>query len=89
MQVHVHDDGPKEEQAIAVTEKKGFALRKSQGNSCANSKAITECEGNGKATVLFNMENGKLIGVHILGLHAADYLQQMANAVSAITAVKG
>ena len=38
--------------------------------------------------VLFNKDNGKLLGVHIIGIHAADLIQECSNAVSAGTTVE-
>lgn len=80
--------GPTEEQAIAMAEKEGWTLGKSQGNFRANSKALAEGEGNGIAKVLFNKDTGKVVAVHIIGLHAADLIQECANAVAAGTTVQ-
>lgn len=80
--------GPTEEQAIEMAKEQGFTLGKSQGNFRANSKALAEGEGNGIAKVLFNKESGKVIAVHIIGLHAADLIQECANAVAAGTTVQ-
>lgn len=80
--------GPTEEQAIEMAEKEGWTLGKSQGNFRANSKALAEGEGNGIAKVLFNKETGKVVAVHIIGLHAADLIQECANAVAAGTTVQ-
>jgi dihydrolipoamide dehydrogenase len=80
--------GPTEEQAILKAEKEGWTLGKSTGSFKANSKALAEGEGNGMAKVLFNKETGKVVAVHIIGLHAADLIQECANAVSAGTTVK-
>ena len=80
--------GPTEEQAIEMAEKEGWTLGKSQGNFRANSKALAEGEGNGIAKVLFNKDTGKVVAVHIIGLHAADLIQECANAVAAGTTVQ-
>jgi dihydrolipoamide dehydrogenase len=80
--------GPTEEQAIEMAKKQGWTLGKSQGNFRANSKALAEGEGNGIAKVLFNKETGKVVAVHIIGLHAADLIQECANAVAAGTTVQ-
>ena len=80
--------GPTEEQAIEMAKAQGFTLGKSQGNFRANSKALAEGGGNGIAKVLFNKETGKVIAVHIIGLHAADLIQECANAVAAGTTVQ-
>ena len=80
--------GPTEEQAVEMAEKEGWTLGKSQGNFRANSKALAEGEGNGIAKVLFNKDTGKVVAVHIIGLHAADLIQECANAVAAGTTVQ-
>jgi dihydrolipoamide dehydrogenase len=80
--------GPTEEQAIILAEKEGWTLGKSQGSFKANSKALAEGESNGMAKVLFKKETGHVVAVHIIGLHAADLIQECANAVSAGTTVK-
>lgn len=80
--------GPTEEQAIERAEKEGWTLGKSQGNFRANSKALAELEGNGIAKVLYNKDNGKVVAVHIIGIHAADLIQECANAVAAGTTVQ-
>eukprot|EP00522_Entomoneis_paludosa_P017053 CAMPEP_0172440082 /NCGR_PEP_ID=MMETSP1065-20121228/852_1 /TAXON_ID=265537 /ORGANISM="Amphiprora paludosa, Strain CCMP125" /LENGTH=525 /DNA_ID=CAMNT_0013188863 /DNA_START=147 /DNA_END=1724 /DNA_ORIENTATION=- len=80
--------GPTEEQAIERAEKEGWELGKSQGNFRANSKALAEGEGNGIAKVLYNKGTGKVVAVHIIGMHAADLIQECANAVAAGTTVQ-
>lgn len=80
--------GPTEEQAIERAEKEGWTLGKSQGSFRANSKALAELEGNGMAKVLYNKDTGKVVAVHIMGIHAADLIQECANAVAAGTTVQ-
>eukprot|EP00980_Cylindrotheca_fusiformis_P013268 scaffold3373_cov137-Cylindrotheca_fusiformis.AAC.28 len=80
--------GPTEEQAMELAKKEGWTLGKSQGSFRANSKALAEGEGNGMAKVLFKKETGHVIAVHIIGLHAADLIQECANAVAAGTTVQ-
>ena len=38
--------------------------------------------------VLYNKSTGKVIAVHIIGIHAADLIQECANAVAAGTTVQ-
>jgi dihydrolipoamide dehydrogenase len=45
-------------------------------------------ESTGIAKCLFNKDTGKVLGVHIIGMHAADLIQECANAISAGTTVK-
>jgi dihydrolipoamide dehydrogenase len=80
--------GPTEEQCVELASKQGWTLGKSTGSFRANSKALAEGEGAGMAKVLFNKDTGKVVAVHIIGLHAADLIQECANAVSAGTTVQ-
>ena len=80
--------GPTEEQCIERAAAEGWELGKSVGSFRANSKALAEGEGAGMAKVLFNKETGKVVAVHIIGLHAADLIQECANAVAAGTTVQ-
>lgn len=47
-----------------------------------NAKAIAEGETDGLAKVIFRPDNGQILGVHIFGLHAADLIQEAANAMA-------
>lgn len=80
--------GLSEEQAKAKAEKEGFKLGKSIGHFRANSKALAEGEPDGIAKVLVNKDTEELLGVHIIGLHAADLIQECANAMAAGTTVR-
>lgn len=80
--------GPTEEQAIEIADKEGWTLGKSQGSFRANSKALAEGESAGMAKVLFKKETGDVVAVHIIGLHAADLIQECANAIAAGTTVQ-
>lgn len=80
--------GPTEEQAIVLAETEGWTLGKSMGSFRANSKALAEGESGGIVKVLFNKDTGKVVAVHIIGLHAADLIQECANAVAAGTTVQ-
>lgn len=80
--------GPTEEQCIERAEKEGWTMGKSMGNFRANSKALAEGEAAGIAKVLFNKDSGEVVAVHIIGLHAADLIQECANAVAAGTTVQ-
>ena len=48
----------------------------------ANSKALAEMESDGLMKLIFRKDNGEVLGAHIYGLHAADLIQEVANAVS-------
>lgn len=80
--------GPTEEQATEMAEKEGWEMGISKGNFRANSKALAEGEGNGIAKVIYNKGTGKVVAVHIIGIHAADLIQECSNAVAAGTTVQ-
>jgi len=80
--------GLTEEQAIEDAKKKGYSLGKASSSFKSNSKALIENETEGIAKVLFNKETEEIVGVHILGLHASDLIQECANAVSSGTTVR-
>jgi len=73
--------GPTEEQAKEKAEKEGFEIGISSGNFKANSKALAEGAGDGVAKVIFRKDTKEVIAVHIIGLHAADLIQECANAI--------
>lgn len=80
--------GLTEDQAKAKATSEEFKLGKSTSYFKANSKALAENEGEGIAKVLFNDGTGEILGVHIIGLHAADLIQECSNAMAAGTTVK-
>jgi dihydrolipoamide dehydrogenase len=48
-----------------------------------NSKALAEKETEGLAKIIYRKDNGELLGVHIIGIHASDLIQEAANAIAA------
>ena len=80
--------GLDEDAAKARADEQGFELGKAVGHFRANSKALAEGEGDGIAKVLFNKDTEQILGVHIIGLHAADLIQECANAKAAGTTVR-
>lgn len=80
--------GPTEEQCIVKAAAEGWTLGKSSGSFKANSKALAEGEGNGMAKCLYKKETGEVVAVHIIGMHAADLIQECANAVAVGTTVQ-
>jgi len=73
--------GPTEEQAREKAEAEGWELGISTGSFRANSKALAEGEGDGIAKVMFRKDTTEVVGVHIVGLHAADLIQECSNAI--------
>ena len=80
--------GLTEEQAVIKAEKEGWTLGKSVSNFRANSKALAEDEANGIAKILYNKETGLCVGAHIIGIHAADLIQECAMAIETKKTVK-
>lgn len=43
---------------------------------------MAENEGEGMAKILYNGISGEILGVHIIGLHAADLIHEASNAIA-------
>ena len=71
------DFNPKE-----ISKKENFTLGVVKSFFKANSKALAELESDGLLKLIFNKDNGKVLGAHIFGLHAADLIQEISNAIS-------
>jgi dihydrolipoamide dehydrogenase len=80
--------GMTEPQAKAKAEAEGFKIESVRTYFKGNAKAIAEGETEGIAKVIFRPDNGQLLGVHIFGLHAADLIQEAANAMKLKTPVQ-
>ncbi len=74
--------GLTEADAKELAIKEGFDLGIVRSYFKANSKALAELESDGLMKLLFRKDNGEVLGAHIYGLHAADLIQEVANAVS-------
>ena len=74
--------------AKALAAQDGFELGSVRSYFKANSKALAELEGEGLMKLLFNKATGEVLGAHIYGLHAADLIQEIANAVARRQSVK-
>ena len=48
----------------------------------SNAKALAELDSDGLMKLLFRKDNGEVLGAHIYGLHAADLIQEVANALA-------
>lgn len=60
----------------------GFEIASARSYFKGNSKALAEGETDGLAKVIFRKDTGEILGVHILGLHASDLIQEAANAIA-------
>ena len=74
--------GLTQEQAEEKGAKEGFPVKVSKTSFKANTKALAELEGEGMAKVVYNGISGEILGVHIIGLHAADLIHEASNAVA-------
>jgi len=74
--------GLSEEQAKELSKKEEFPLGNVRSYFKANSKALAELESDGLMKLLFRKDNGEILGAHIYGLHAADLIQEVANALA-------
>ena len=74
--------GLSEADAKELAAKEGFELGLVRSYFKANSKALAELESDGLMKLLFNKASGEVLGAHIYGLHAADLIQEIANAVA-------
>ena len=80
--------GLSEPQAKELGEKEGFAIATARTYFKGNSKALAEGETDGIAKIIYRKDTGELLGVHIIGLHAADLIQEAANAIAQRQAVQ-
>lgn len=80
--------GLSEVEAKALAVEAGFELGTVRSYFKANSKALAELESDGIMKLLFNKNTGEVLGAHIYGLHAADLIQEVANAVARRQSVK-
>jgi dihydrolipoamide dehydrogenase len=74
--------GLTEPAAKALARAEGFEIATVRSYFKANSKALAEGESEGLAKVIYRKDTGEILGVHIIGLHAADLIQEAANAIA-------
>ncbi len=74
--------GLSEVDAKQEAERLGFELGVVRSYFKANSKALAELESDGLLKLLFRKDSGEVLGAHLFGLHAADLIQEIANAVA-------
>ena len=75
---------------VGLTEPQAKELGKTEGFEVAavrtyfkgNAKAIAEGESEGIAKIVYRKDTGEVLGTHIIGLHAADLIQEAANAIA-------
>ena len=74
--------GLTEAQAKELGSKEGFKVATAKTYYKGNSKALAEGETEGMAKIIYRKDTGELLGVHIIGIHASDLIQEAANAIS-------
>ncbi|KAG2493716.1 hypothetical protein HYH03_008229 [Edaphochlamys debaryana] len=74
--------GVTQEKAEEMAKEQGFKLGISKTSFKGNSKALAEKEGDGMAKMLYRKDTGEILGVHIIGLHAADLIHEASNAIA-------
>ncbi|CAO2208104.1 unnamed protein product [Urochloa humidicola] len=80
--------GLTEPQAREKADKEGFEISVVKTSFKANTKALAENEGDGLAKMIYRPDTGEILGVHILGLHAADLIHEASNAIALGTRVQ-
>lgn len=74
--------GLNEPQAKELGQKEGFEVATAKTYFKGNSKALAEKETDGLAKIIYRQDTGELLGVHIIGIHASDLIQEAANAIA-------
>ena len=74
--------GLTEPAAKELASHEGFEVAAVRSYFKGNSKAIAEGETDGIAKVIYRKDTGEMLGAHIIGLHAADLIQEAANAIA-------
>ncbi|CAN6469132.1 unnamed protein product [Victoria cruziana] len=80
--------GLTETSAREKAEKEGFEISVAKTSFKANTKALAENEGEGLAKLIYRPDTGEILGVHILGLHAADLIHEASNAIAMGTRIQ-
>ncbi len=74
--------GLTEAQAKELGEQEGWKVATVKSFYKGNSKALAEGETEGVAKIIYRQDTGELLGVHIIGIHASDLIQEAANAIA-------
>lgn len=74
--------GLNEPQAKELAKNEGFEVGTAKTYFKGNSKALAEKETDGIAKIIYRKDTGELLGVHIIGIHASDLIQEAANAIA-------
>ena len=74
--------GLTEPQAKELAKAEGFKVKAVRSYFKANSKALAESEADGIAKLIYREDTGEILGGHIIGLHAADLIHEVSNAIA-------
>lgn len=74
--------GLTEPAAKELAEDEGFTVKTVRSYFKGNSKALAEGETDGLAKVVYREDTGEVLGVHIIGIHASDLIQEAASAIA-------
>ncbi|XWK91264.1 MAG: dihydrolipoyl dehydrogenase [Phormidium sp.] len=74
--------GMTETAAKELGSKEGFEVASVRSYFKGNSKAVAEGEADGIAKVIYRKDNGEILGVHIIGLHASDLIHEASSAIA-------
>lgn len=74
--------GLNEPQAKELGKNEKFEVATTKTYFKGNSKALAEKETDGIAKIIYRKDTGELLGVHIIGIHASDLIQEAANAIA-------
>ena len=74
--------GMTEPQAKDLAQEEGFKIKTVRSYFKANSKALAESEADGLAKIIYREDTGEILGGHIIGLHAADLIHEVSNAIA-------
>jgi dihydrolipoamide dehydrogenase len=74
--------GLTEPDAKKLGEAEGFKVGVVRTYFKGNSKALAEGETDGIAKIIYREDTGKVLGAHILGLHAADLIHEASGAIA-------
>lgn len=80
--------GLSEPAARELAQNEGFEVATVKTYFKGNSKALAEGETEGMAKVVYRKDSGEVLGVHIIGMHAADLIQEAANAIASRESVQ-
>lgn len=74
--------GLTEPAARDLGKEEGFEVAAVKSYFKGNSKALAEGETDGMAKAIYRKDTGELLGMHIIGIHASDLIQEAANAIA-------